>query len=398
MIDRCLVAAYDAGLEPVLVLTKSDLASPDDLLAQYGALDVPYVVTQQDGTDPARRRAAARPAARPRVGAASGTPASASPRSSTRSCPTPTAPSGSSTSSPAAAATRRPRRSRCRSPSGGWVIDTPGVRSFGLAHVDPQRVIHAFPDLGAGTEDCPRGVHARRARLRSRRLGGRGPRRLRRTDAARLAAPAPAQPCRWRGVAAGRGRPERAERPARRPDDAPRRTCGAAGRAARRPRRGRRPRPRARARRLRRRRRERQLRGAAAARGRGRVVACRARAAARAHVGRARPVGTHRRLRAAGARAAAQRAAPRRGLQAAGVDRARRTGCAAALMHALESWADEHGRHRLCSTPRPAAPPRRSTSGSAGPRRHDPGLRADVVRRAVRQHVLHRACCGRRHA
>lgn len=26
---------------------------------------------------------------------------------------------------------------------------------------------------------------------------------------------------------------------------------------------------------------------------------------------------------------------------------ARRTGCAAALMHALESWADEHGRHRL---------------------------------------------------
>lgn len=28
MIDRCLVAAYDGGLEPVLVLTKSDLASP----------------------------------------------------------------------------------------------------------------------------------------------------------------------------------------------------------------------------------------------------------------------------------------------------------------------------------------------------------------------------------
>jgi ribosome biogenesis GTPase len=42
-------------------------------------------------------------------------------------------------------------------PDGGWVIDTPGVRSFGLAHVDPQRVIHAFPDLEAGTEECPRG-------------------------------------------------------------------------------------------------------------------------------------------------------------------------------------------------------------------------------------------------
>ncbi|MBI0383295.1 GTPase RsgA, partial [Streptomyces albiflaviniger] len=38
----------------------------------------------------------------------------------------------------------------------GWAIDTPGVRSFGLHHVDPARVIHAFPDLEPGTEGCPR--------------------------------------------------------------------------------------------------------------------------------------------------------------------------------------------------------------------------------------------------
>jgi ribosome biogenesis GTPase / thiamine phosphate phosphatase len=41
-------------------------------------------------------------------------------------------------------------------PEGGWVIDTPGVRSFGLAHVESARVIHAFPDLEEGTADCPR--------------------------------------------------------------------------------------------------------------------------------------------------------------------------------------------------------------------------------------------------
>jgi ribosome biogenesis GTPase len=40
--------------------------------------------------------------------------------------------------------------------SAGWVIDTPGVRSFGLAHVDLSRVIHAFPDLEPGTAGCPR--------------------------------------------------------------------------------------------------------------------------------------------------------------------------------------------------------------------------------------------------
>ena len=39
----------------------------------------------------------------------------------------------------------------------GWVIDTPGVRSFGLAHIDLARIINAFPDLEPGTEQCPRG-------------------------------------------------------------------------------------------------------------------------------------------------------------------------------------------------------------------------------------------------
>ena len=36
------------------------------------------------------------------------------------------------------------------------MIDTPGVRSFGLRHIDPSRVIQAFPDLEPGTDRCPR--------------------------------------------------------------------------------------------------------------------------------------------------------------------------------------------------------------------------------------------------
>jgi len=39
----------------------------------------------------------------------------------------------------------------------GWIIDTPGIRSFGLAHVRPEDLIEAFPDLEEMTEDCPRG-------------------------------------------------------------------------------------------------------------------------------------------------------------------------------------------------------------------------------------------------
>jgi len=37
----------------------------------------------------------------------------------------------------------------------GWVVDTPGVRSFGLAHVDPDRLVRCFPDLVPGTDECP---------------------------------------------------------------------------------------------------------------------------------------------------------------------------------------------------------------------------------------------------
>jgi ribosome biogenesis GTPase len=39
----------------------------------------------------------------------------------------------------------------------GWVIDTAGIRSFGLAHVEPARIITFFPDLEPGTAECPRG-------------------------------------------------------------------------------------------------------------------------------------------------------------------------------------------------------------------------------------------------
>jgi ribosome biogenesis GTPase len=42
-------------------------------------------------------------------------------------------------------------------PDGGWVIDTPGVRSFGLAHVTADDLLWAFPDLEDGATSCPPG-------------------------------------------------------------------------------------------------------------------------------------------------------------------------------------------------------------------------------------------------
>ena len=60
MIDRILVAGFDAGLAPLLCLTKADLASPDVLLAQYGPLDVAIAVTRPGADLTELRRTAGR--------------------------------------------------------------------------------------------------------------------------------------------------------------------------------------------------------------------------------------------------------------------------------------------------------------------------------------------------
>jgi ribosome biogenesis GTPase len=37
-----------------------------------------------------------------------------------------------------------------------WIIDTPGVRSFGVAHVEPTRVISAFAEFTEAINHCPK--------------------------------------------------------------------------------------------------------------------------------------------------------------------------------------------------------------------------------------------------
>jgi ribosome biogenesis GTPase len=152
LIDRCLVAAYDAHIDALLCLTKADLASPDELLAAYEPLHVPAIAvsrTMSVGIDELRAALTGRtsvlvghsgvgkstlvnrllPDARRATGAVNVTTGR-----------------GRHTSSSAVAFPFA---------GSGWLIDTPGVRSFGLAHVRPETVVAAFPDLAPGIAGCP---------------------------------------------------------------------------------------------------------------------------------------------------------------------------------------------------------------------------------------------------
>lgn len=151
LIDRAVVAALDAGIEPLLIVTKTDLASPEGLLALYGPLDIP-LFTIEDRRIPGELRRALAEEATVLVGH-SGVGKSTLVNG--------LVPDAERLTGHVNDVTGRGRHTSTsvvalHLPGGGMVIDTPGIRSFGLAHVDVDRVIHAFPDLAALTHDCPR--------------------------------------------------------------------------------------------------------------------------------------------------------------------------------------------------------------------------------------------------
>ena len=157
LIDRCLVAAYDAGLDPLLVLTKADLRDPSDFLANYAPLEVPYIVTSTggdgfDGLEALQDKLIGRVSVFVgHSGVGKSTLVNGLVPEAHRAIGNVNVVTGRGRhTSSSAVALRLPGDQ-------GWVIDTPGVRSFGLAHVDLDHIIGHFPDLAPGTDECPRG-------------------------------------------------------------------------------------------------------------------------------------------------------------------------------------------------------------------------------------------------
>jgi ribosome biogenesis GTPase len=151
-VDRALVVAFDQGIKPLIIMTKCDLADPTTFLEPYRSLDVESIQIQRgaDLTELRGKLAGKRTVLLGHSGVGKSTLVNSLVQSADRATGDVNQVTGRGrhTSSSALALELNE--------GDGWIIDTPGVRSFGLAHVERDRVIGAFSEFREAIEHCPK--------------------------------------------------------------------------------------------------------------------------------------------------------------------------------------------------------------------------------------------------
>jgi len=151
LVDRYLVAAYHAGIAPILVMTKCDLADPTDFIAGFEGFDLRIVKTRSDQPNLEQIRQLLPGHTTVLVGH-SGV--------GKTTLINAIAPNFQRATGEVNALTGKGKHTSSSAKaipvSEGWIVDTPGIRTFGLSGIDAAGLLKGFADLDEAAKLCPR--------------------------------------------------------------------------------------------------------------------------------------------------------------------------------------------------------------------------------------------------
>jgi len=151
LVDRYLVAAYHAGIAPILVMTKCDLTDPQEFISGFEGFDLRIVKTRSDKPNLEEIRQLLPGHTTVLVGH-SGV--------GKTTLINAIAPNFQRATGEVNALTGKGKHTSSSAKAipivDGWIVDTPGIRTFGLSGIDAAGLLKGFADLDEAAKLCPR--------------------------------------------------------------------------------------------------------------------------------------------------------------------------------------------------------------------------------------------------